>query len=107
MGERLAGRIAIVTGSASGLGRAIALRFAEEGATVVVSDVRRDPREGGEPTHELIGGEFVEADVSRPDDVDRLVSGAVERHRRLDVMVNNAGISGRYSKPLLETTEED
>lgn len=107
MGDRLRGRIAIVTGSASGLGRAIALRFAEEGATVVVSDVRRDPREGGEPTHELIGGEFVDADVSRWDDVDRLVSDAVERHGRLDVMVNNAGISGRYSKGLLETSEED
>src|SRR5437763_4699186 len=107
MADRLRGRVAIVTGSASGLGRAIALCFAEEGATVVVSDVRRDPREGGEPTHELIGAEFVEADVSRSDDVDRLVSGAVERHGRLDVMVNNAGIAGRYSKPLLETTEED
>jgi glucose 1-dehydrogenase len=107
VGDRLRGRLAIVTGSASGLGRAIALRFAEEGATVVVSDVRRDPREGGEPTHELIGAEFVEADVSRWDDVDRLVSGAVERHGRLDVMVNTAGIAGPYSKPLLETTEAD
>src|SRR5256885_689856 len=76
VGDRLRGRVAIVTGSASGLGRAIALRFAEEGATVVVSDVRTDPREGGEPTHELIGAEFVEADVSRWDGVDRLVCGA-------------------------------
>jgi len=107
MGDRLAGRVAIVTGSASGLGRAIALRFAEEGATVVVSDVRRDPREGGEPTHELLDVPFVEADVSRWDDVDRLVTEAVERHGRIDVMVNNAGIAGRHSKPLLETTEED
>jgi glucose 1-dehydrogenase len=104
---RLSGRVAIVTGSASGLGRAIALRFAEEGATVIVSDVRVDPREGGEPTHELVGTDFVEADVSRAADVDRLVGGAVERYGRLDVMVNNAGIAGPYSKPLLETTEED
>src|SRR5213593_2700383 len=102
MAGRLPGSVAIVTGSASGLGRAIALRFAEEGATVVVSDVRIDPREGGETTHELIGADFVEADVSRWADVDRLVSDTVERHGRLDVMVNNAGIAGQYSKGLLE-----
>jgi glucose 1-dehydrogenase len=105
--DRLRSRVAIVTGAASGLGLAIALRFADEGATVVVSDVRRDPREGGAPTHELVGADFVEADVSRWDDVDRLVSGAVAHHGRLDVMVNNAGIAGRYSKPLLETSEAD
>jgi NAD(P)-dependent dehydrogenase (short-subunit alcohol dehydrogenase family) len=106
---RLADRVAIVTGSASGLGRAIALRFAAEGALVVVSDVRLDPREGGDPTHELIGdrGLFVEADVSRTDDVDRLVATAVKHYDRLDVMVCNAGIAGAYSKPLLETTDED
>ena len=109
MGERLAGRIAVVTGGASGIGRAIALRFADEGARVVVGDVRRDPREGGEPTGELLGdrGFFLEADASRWDDVDRLVAAAVERFGRLDVMVCNAGIAGSYSKPLLETTEED
>jgi glucose 1-dehydrogenase len=107
MGDRLAGRVAVVTGAASGIGRAIALRFAEEGATVVVSDIRVEPREGGVPTHELLGTEPVEADVSRWDDVDRLVSETVDRHGRLDVMVCNAGIAGPYSKPLLETTEED
>ena len=109
---RLEGRVAVVTGSASGLGRAIALRFAEEGAQVVVSDVRRDPREGGEATERLIAGAggtavFVEADVTRWTDVDFLVSAAVERFGRLNVMVNNAGIAGRHSKPLLETTEQD
>ena len=104
---RLAGRVAVVTGSASGIGRAIALRFAEEAATVVVSDVRRGPREGGRPTHEVIGADFVEADVSSWDQVDRLVTGTVERHGRLDVIVNNAGIAGAHSRGLLETTEED
>ena len=107
MGERLQGRVAIVTGSSSGIGRAIALRFAEEGATVVVSDVRGDPKEGGVPTHELIGTDFVQADVSAWDDVDRLVTDAVARYGRVDVMVCNAGIAGPYSKPLLETSEED
>jgi NAD(P)-dependent dehydrogenase (short-subunit alcohol dehydrogenase family) len=106
---RLEGRTAVVTGGASGLGRAIALRFADEGAFVVVGDMRRDPREGGAPTEELLRerGLFLDADASRFDDLDRLVSAAVERQGRLDVMVNNAGIAGRYSKPLLETTEED
>jgi glucose 1-dehydrogenase len=107
MPNRLAGRVAVVTGSASGIGRAIAIRLAEEGAIAIVADVRRDPREGGTPTDELIGTDFVQADVSRWDDVDRLVSSTVKRHGRLDVMVCNAGIAGSYSKGLLETTEED
>lgn len=108
-GARLAGRAAVVTGGASGLGRAIALRFAAEGAHVVVGDVRRDPREGGASTEELLGqrGLFLEADASRWEDVDRLVSAAVDRHGRLDVMVCNAGLAGVHSKPLLETTEAD
>lgn len=109
MALRLEGRTAVVTGAASGLGRAIALRFADEGARVVVGDVRREPREGGESTETLLGerGVFLESDASRADDVDRLVSTAVERYGRLDVMVCNAGIAGRHSKSLLETTEED
>lgn len=102
----------MVTGSASGIGRAIAIRLAAEGASVVVSDVRGDPREGGEPTEAVIaasGGACIriDADVSRWEDVDRLISGAVDQFGRLDVMVNNAGIAGAASKPLLETTEED
>src|SRR6059058_5838048 len=106
---RLEDRVAVVTGGSSGIGRAIALRFAAEGARVVVGDVVREPREGGETTEALLGagGAHVAADVSRWDDVDRLVSAAVERYGRLDVMVCNAGIAGRFSKALLDTTEED
>src|SRR6266851_1526002 len=106
---RLVDKVAVVTGGSSGIGRAIALRFADEGAHVVVADVVREPREGGEPTGTVLGtrGIHVDADVSHWEDVDRLVSTAVGRFGRLDVMVCNAGIAGRYSKPLLETTEED
>ncbi|RDI74605.1 short-chain alcohol-related dehydrogenase [Gaiella occulta] len=109
MSARLTGRVTVVTGGASGLGRAIAVRFADEGAHVVVGDVRRDPVEGGAEIAEILGerGHFVETDASRWDDVDRLVTSAVDRYGRLDVMVCNAGVAGRWSKGLLETTEED
>lgn len=101
-----------MTGSASGLGRAVAIRLATEGAAVVVSDVRSSPREGGEATEAVIaaaGGSCIriQADVAQWSDVDELVSTAVAEFGRLDVMVNNAGISGPASKSLLETTECD
>ena len=105
----LEGRVAIVTGAASGIGRAIALRFAAEGAIVVVADTREDPIEGGEPTVDLIRraggrGSSRPTDVSRWTDVDALVGETVRLHHRLDVMVNNAAT---YSgTTLLETTEE-
>jgi NAD(P)-dependent dehydrogenase (short-subunit alcohol dehydrogenase family) len=90
----------------------MALTFAAEGAHVVVGDVREDPREGGRPTVELIaeqGGNatFVHADVSRWDDIERLVGTAVQLRGRLDVMVNNAIVAGPYSKGLLETEQHD
>jgi NAD(P)-dependent dehydrogenase (short-subunit alcohol dehydrogenase family) len=107
MPSLLAGKIAIVTGGSSGIGRAIATSFAAEGAAVVIADVVGEPLEGGASTLELIrqsGGTaaFERVDVRQWDDVDRLVSATVARHGRLDVMVNNAAI---YSgTPLLETT---
>jgi glucose 1-dehydrogenase len=108
---RLAGKSIVVTGGSSGLGRAMALRFAAEGADVIVGDVRREPREGGRPTVELIaeqGGRavYVEADAASATDIDALVRTAVERSGRLDVMVPNAIVAGRHSKGLLDTTEE-
>ncbi len=111
-GERLRGKSIVVTGGSSGLGRAIALRFADEGADVVVGDIRREPREGEPPTLGLTvdrggSGAFVEVDASRADDIDLLVGAAVERSGRLDTMVNNAIVAGSHSKGLLETEEED
>lgn len=92
-------KVCVVTGAASGIGRAIALRYARAGARVVVSDVNRD---GGEETAALIGssgGEamFVFADVGQPEDCARLVDHALERYGQLDMACNNAGVGGELA----------
>ena len=97
MPRLLEGKVAVVTGASSGIGRAIAVGFASEGATVVIADVATDPIEGGEPTAQLIarsGGaaSFVRTDVGNWDAVDALIGQTVAQHSRLDVMVNNAAI---------------
>ncbi|HKW97535.1 MAG TPA: glucose 1-dehydrogenase [Bryobacteraceae bacterium] len=91
-GSRLAGKSAIVTGSATGIGKATATLFAKEGARVVVSDIDET---GGRAVVEAIqraGGEavFVKADVSRAEDAEQMVGAAVQNFGRLDVLVNNA-----------------
>ncbi len=93
----LTDRAAVVTGGASGIGRAIALAFAEEGADVVIADRQPEPRERGTPTHERIESEtdrealFVECDVSDVEAVRDAVVAA-DDYGGVDVMVNNAGI---------------
>ncbi|MGI9589727.1 MAG: SDR family NAD(P)-dependent oxidoreductase [Myxococcota bacterium] len=93
MGERLAGKIAIITGSGRGIGRACAARFAREGATVLVSDV--DPATAEETTKGIVeaGGRALShpADVTDAAQVDGLVDRAMSEFGRLDVMFNNAG----------------
>ncbi len=110
MSKMLQGKIAVITGASSGLGRAMAIAFAAEGATVVIADVVTLPIEGGVPTLEAItaagGAAFFEhCDVARWDDVDRVISATVARHGRLDVMVNNAATWSGTA--LLETTAAD
>lgn len=103
---RVAGKVAIVTGGGTGIGRACAQLLAAEGARVVVAG--RTPETGGETVRRIraAGGEagFVQADVSRAADVERMVGAAVEAYGRLDVLVNNAAIFPRAT--LAETTEE-
>ena len=100
---RLAGRVALVTGAASGIGAATAVAMAAEGARVVVADVQ-----DGSPTVDAItaaGGEAwsVACDVAEPAQVDAAVAAAVQRFGALDVLVNDAGISGGSS--LLHETD--
>jgi NAD(P)-dependent dehydrogenase (short-subunit alcohol dehydrogenase family) len=95
MSSLLAGKTAVVTGASSGIGRAIAISFASEGARVVIADITEEPVEGGEPTPAVIaraGGiaSFHRTDVGRWEQVDSLIGATVARHGRLDVMVNNA-----------------
>jgi NAD(P)-dependent dehydrogenase (short-subunit alcohol dehydrogenase family) len=94
-------RAAIVTGAASGIGRAVALAYAREGASVVVSDIAE---EGGRETVRLVEREtpgarcvFVRADASRPEDHETLVRTAVERFGALHIACNNAGIGGELN----------
>jgi 3-oxoacyl-[acyl-carrier protein] reductase len=96
---RLKGKVALVTGAASGFGAGIAKRFAEEGAEVVVNDL--NPQ--GDKVAREIGGRFVQADVTKSADWARLVREAGER---LDIVVNNAGWTHR-NKPYLEVSEEE
>ena len=89
-------KVALITGGASGIGRAVALAWAREGAKVVVSDVDRG---GGEETAEQVraaGSEalFVAADVGKPEDCEALVQRAVQKFGRLHIACNNAGIGG-------------
>lgn len=96
MAQLLEKKVAIVTGAGSGIGREVALQFAREGGTVVVSDVNE---EGGRETVQLIEGAkgrsfFIKADSSKPAESEALVSETVKRFGALHVAVNNAGVGG-------------
>lgn len=92
---RFKGKTALITGSARGIGRAIAERLASEGARVIISDVLEDVAENTVREFRAKGYEAVaiKADVSKADDADRLVNDAVKQYESLDIVVNNAGIT--------------
>jgi NAD(P)-dependent dehydrogenase (short-subunit alcohol dehydrogenase family) len=105
---KLDGKVALITGGGSGIGQATALLFAEEGAKITVADsvptggqetVRKIREAGGE-------GTFVEVDVSKAADVERMVKTTMDTYGRIDILFNNAGITGKVA-PTAEITEED
>ncbi|KAJ5649377.1 NAD(P)-binding protein [Penicillium longicatenatum] len=117
MSTRLLNKIAIVTGSSSGLGRAISLSYAREGAKVVCADLTPSARmniqdEGEIYTHELIqkeGGQaiFVTTDVGEANDMQALVQAATNEFGRLDILVNNAGVGLEARRSLARCHETD
>ena len=107
MTDRLAGKSILITGASSGIGRAIARRFAAEGARLVLADITRDVREGGVATIDLLKAEghdadFVEIDVASEADTIRAVDRAVSRFGRIDGLVNDAAVG--VGKRLTETS---
>ena len=105
MAESMKGRTALVTGAGMGIGKAIALAFAQEGANVVAADISA---QAGSETARLIGesGRFVACDVSKEADVKAMVEATIKEFGRLDYACNNAGIHPQeLATPITETEE--
>ncbi len=105
---RLQGKISIITGAGTGLGKEMALVFAREGSSVVVAEIQK---ETGERVAQQIKGEgrearFIPTDITLASDVEKMVAGTLEAYGRIDVLVNNAGINPSRT-PLHETPEPD
>jgi meso-butanediol dehydrogenase / (S,S)-butanediol dehydrogenase / diacetyl reductase len=102
---RLRDRVAIVTGAASGIGQAIAMRAAREGASVVVADIAAEHGQATVAEIEQMGSQamFVEADVASAQDTQRAVAATLAAYGRIDVLVNNAAIGG--GDDILDTDE--
>ncbi|KAI1088042.1 3-oxoacyl-reductase [Rostrohypoxylon terebratum] len=100
---RLDGKVAIVTGGASGFGRGIAAKFVEEGAKVIVADLSE---EAGQKAAQELSCQFAKADVTKREDWENLLKVAVDTYGQLDIVVNNAGAT-YVNKATEEVTEKD
>lgn len=103
MPGRLEGKVAIVTGGASGFGRGIATKFVQENAKVIIADLSE---ESGQKVAQEVNCVFERADVTKRDDWTRLLKKALDLHGQLDVVVNNAGAT-YANKPTDQVTDED
>ena len=103
----LEGKVALVTGAAQGIGRAIALLLAQKGADIVVSDINLEKAEETAREMETLGRKAmaIRVNVAVFDEVEKMVQGIVDRFKRIDILVNNAGVA--RDKLLLRMTEED
>jgi NAD(P)-dependent dehydrogenase (short-subunit alcohol dehydrogenase family) len=103
---KLGGKVALITGAGSGIGRATAILFAQEGAWVAVADIVVSAGEETAAKIREMGGKalFVQTDVSKPSDVENMVRMAVETYSRLDILHNNAGLA--LPARVTETSEE-
>src|SRR2546426_812495 len=104
---RLKDKVALVTGAGSGIGKAIAIRFAAEGAKVVIN-YHRGGKHSGQEVEKEIGvakGLAIAADVNHRNEVEAMVQQAVEKFGRLDIAISNAGIE--IKKPFLEITDDE
>ena len=110
MSGRLEGKVAVITGGASGMGRSTALRFLVEGARVVVADlndaVGKEFLESASQDGHARNVRFVRTDVSEESDVEAMIACAVSEFGRVDIVFNNAGIGGAFG-PLTDTEVED
>ncbi len=104
MGFDFTGKVALVTGGTTGIGRAAALAFGRDGARVVIAGRRRIEGDGVAAEIAAAGGEslFIASDVAREDDIAALIAATLDRFGRLDYAFNNAGIEGVLGKPVHE-----
>lgn len=103
MSPRLQGKVAIVTGGASGFGKGIAAKFVQEGAKIIIADISAEP---GQAAAKELGCAFAVADVTKQADWEALLKQAVDTLGGLDIVVNNAGAT-YVNKPTEDVTEKD
>ncbi|XP_014493222.1 secoisolariciresinol dehydrogenase-like [Vigna radiata var. radiata] len=105
VGRRLEGKVAMVTGGASGIGEATARLFSKHGAHVVIADIQ--DHLGLSLSKELESASYIHCDVTNENDVENAVNSVVSKHGKLDTMFNNAGITGANKTSILDNTKSE
>ncbi|KAI3904060.1 hypothetical protein MKX01_011482 [Papaver californicum] len=107
--KRLHDKVAIITGGASGIGESTARLFVRYGAKIVIADIQDDLGESVcrdvDPTGQAIS--YIHCDVTKESDLENLVDSTIEKHGKLDIMYNNAGVVGAFRRSIVDTNLED